>query len=64
MNYLTIICVLRDGSHVIHQNRDPLPGSTGVKIGSHLALREREYPSDVQSFVIVHGGTVTEHVPA
>jgi hypothetical protein len=62
--YLSIITCLRDGSHVIHQTVDTTPGHSGVRIGAHLALREREYGSDVETFVIVHGAVVTEHIPS
>ena len=61
--YLTILTVLRDGSHVIYQTTDTLPGHTGVKIGGHLALRTKEHGEDISTFVIVHGDCVTEHRP-
>jgi len=61
--YLTIITVLRDGSHVLHQSLDPLPGHTSIRIGAHIALRQKDHGSDVATVVIVHGDTVTEHRP-
>jgi predicted RNA binding protein YcfA (HicA-like mRNA interferase family) len=61
--YLTILTVLRDGSHVLYQTTDTLPGHTGVRIGSHIALRQKDYGGDVATVVIVHGDTVTEHRP-
>jgi hypothetical protein len=60
---LTVITVLRDGTHVIHQSTDTVPGHAGVRIGGHLALRQQHLGEDVATFVIVHGSTVTEHQP-
>lgn len=62
--YLTVIAILRDESHVIHQTTDTLPGHTGVRIGAHIALRSRELGDDLESLVIIDGATVTEHLPA
>jgi hypothetical protein len=61
--YLTVITVLRDGRHVIHQTAGTVPGNAGVRIGAHLVLRQRDHGDDVATFVIVHGATVTEHQP-
>jgi hypothetical protein len=60
---LSIITVLRDGTHVLHQAVDPPPGHVGVRIGAHIALRQKEHGDDVATFVIVHGDVVTEHRP-
>ena len=61
--FLTIVTCLRDGTHVIHQTTDTLPGHTGVRIGAHIALRQKDHGEDVATVVIVHGDTVTEHRP-
>lgn len=61
--YLTILTVLRDDSHVLYQSTDPMPGHAGVRIGAHIALRQKEHGDDVAMVVIVHGSTVTEHRP-
>jgi hypothetical protein len=61
--YLTILTVLRDGSHVVHQNTDHAPGHPSIRIGAHIALRQKEHGEDVSTFVVVHGDTVTEHRP-
>ena len=61
--YRTIVAVLRDGSHVIHQSTDSMPGHASIRIGAHLAFCQRELGDDVENFVIIHGSTVTEHLP-
>lgn len=62
--FLTIVSVLRDGSHRIFQAGEPLPGNVGVLVGSHAALRRRELGEDLVSVVVINGDDVTEHVPA
>jgi hypothetical protein len=61
--YLTIVTVLRGGQHVVHQLTGALPGQLGVIVGSHIALRQRHYPGDVERFVVVDGSAVSEHMP-
>lgn len=61
--YLTILTVLRDGSHVIYQTTENMPGQAGVRIGAHIALRREHYGEDLATVVVVHGATVTEHQP-
>jgi hypothetical protein len=61
--FLTVITVLRDGTHAVYQSLDTVPGHAGVRIGSHIALRSRDHGEDVATFVVVHGDVVTEHRP-
>ncbi len=61
--FLTVLTVLRDGTHLITQSTDVASNFAGVKIGSQLALREKEHGGDVERFIIVHGSVCTEHIP-
>lgn len=63
MKTLTLVAVLRDGSHLIYQSCDLAPGYSGVKIGAHIAFRQKEHGSDLEKIVILHGGEVAEHIP-
>ena len=60
-NMLTVITVLRDGRHVVHQT-DAFPGTvSGVLVGAHIALREHTYRDEVARFVVIDRDRVTEH---
>jgi hypothetical protein len=58
---ITVVTVLEDGRHIVHQI-DALPGHvSGVLIGAHLALRGHHYGDQVRRFVVVDRASVTEH---
>jgi hypothetical protein len=59
---LTVVTVLRDGRHILHQT-DAIHGASGVLIGAHMALRGKHYGEEVARFVVIDRGNVTEHEP-
>jgi hypothetical protein len=61
--YLTIVTVLRDGSHMLYQVAGPAPGHAGVRIGAHIAVRRQDYGEELAAVVVIHGDVVAEHRP-